>query len=117
MRLVAAVVTLAVAVVLSAKCVMAKDMTPEQKACCAAMGHDCGALAIEKGCCSGEAMKIDGVAPLAAPELSPPPVVVLAAVRDVLLAPAIRGVFASAIGAQVKPPGVPAYLLASTFRI
>ena len=118
MRPIAGAVTLAVAVVLSANCVTAKDMTPEQKACCAAMGHDCGALAIEQGCCEGEAQKVDALTPTGMPQFATPPVAVLVALLDPLTPRAIpTGVFNTAVGAQVKPPGTPTYLLVSTFRI
>jgi hypothetical protein len=33
-----------------AKCVSG-ELTPEQKACCASMGHDCGPAGVEMGCC------------------------------------------------------------------
>lgn len=118
MRPVAAAVTLAVAVVLSATCVTAKDMTPQQKACCAAMGHDCGALAISQGCCEGEAKKVDALTPLSAPDFATAPVPVLVAVLDALTPLAIpTGFFNRASTAQVKPPGIPTYLLIATFRI
>ena len=118
MRPIAGGVMLAVAVVLSGNCVTAKDVTPQQKACCAAMGHDCGALAIEQACCEGEAKKVDALTPLSAPDFATAPVPVLVALLDALTTPAMpTGFFNSASRAQVRPPGIPTYLLVSTFRI
>lgn len=37
------------------------ELTPEQKACCVAMGHDCGAAGVEMGCCSSEPQTQDRV--------------------------------------------------------
>ena len=33
-------------------CVSGPEMTQAQKACCVAMGHDCGPMAREQDCCS-----------------------------------------------------------------
>jgi len=118
MRPVAGAVTLAMAVVLSATCVVTKDMTPQQKACCAAMGHDCGRTAMERACCPGEAKKVDALTPVSAPEFAASPVAIVVALLDPLTPPAIlSGFFNSASLALVKPPGIPTYLLVSSFRI
>lgn len=39
-------------------CVTGPEMTPAQKACCAAMGHECGPVA-QQDCCSIEVRQID----------------------------------------------------------
>ena len=36
-----------------AECVSG-ELTPEQEACCASMGHDCGPAGVEMGCCPAE---------------------------------------------------------------
>lgn len=43
-----------------AECVT-EDLTPEQKACCAAMNHDCGAAGVGMGCCPTEPQTQDRV--------------------------------------------------------
>jgi len=117
-RPVAWTVTLALSVVVSANCITSKDRTPEQKACCADMGHDCGAAALERNCCPGEGGKVQGVAAATVSKKSTPPVAVLIAVLQAPLvtAPVTHGLN-SPNGLTVKPPGTPTYLLVSTFRI
>ena len=51
--------TLAFGVVLSADCATGSELTEAQKACCAAMGHDCGQMAQEHDCCSVESQKVE----------------------------------------------------------
>lgn len=68
-------VGVALIVVSSATCLLGAQMTPAQKACCAAMNHDCGAMALETGCCATEAPNLTSLASatltsqLAAPDL------------------------------------------------
>lgn len=38
---------------------LAENLTPEQKACCAAMHHACGAAGVEMGCCPSDAQLPD----------------------------------------------------------
>src|SRR6266496_4379075 len=82
MRPVAGAMLFAVMAMLSASCLVAENMTHAQKACCAAMSHDCGELAISEGCCTTQAQ--DGTSFLAASrvEMSAPSVPVLIAVLD-----------------------------------
>lgn len=55
-----------------AECVP-EDLTPEQKACCVAMGHNCGAAGIEMGCCPNEPQTQDRVqAPGVKPDVIAP---------------------------------------------
>ena len=82
------------------------------------MGHDCGAMAFERACCPGEAKKVDGLPPINAPEyLTPPVAAVVVVLLDALIPQALTDGFTIASLAQVKPPGIPTYLLVSTFRI
>ena len=107
-----------IAVIASASCLTAKDMTPEQKACCAAMDHDCGAAAIDAGCCSGEAAKANSVSAASVQTPTFAPVAMLVAVLD-FAAPltSLHRSGGRGTGAPVRPPGIPTYLLVSTFRI
>lgn len=70
--------TLAVAfaVVLSAQCVTAEDMTPAQQACCVVMGHDCGPM-IQQDCCAMESHNVDQL--VAVKSVSVKPVLTLVA--------------------------------------
>lgn len=67
-RLLAATMAIAVIVLSSATCLLAVEMTPAQKACCAAMNHDCGEMALETGCCPSESPSLIS---LAAASLTP----------------------------------------------
>ena len=117
-RALAGVLTLVLGIVTSVSCVAAQDMTPEQKACCAAMDHDCGAAAIDAGCCSGEAAKADSVSAASIQMPISAPVAILVAVLDV--GAPLTSLYRSGgpgTGAPVRPPGIPTYLLVSAFRI
>lgn len=61
-RLLAATTAIALIVVSSATCLLAVEMTSAQKVCCAAMNHDCGEMALEKGCCATESPSLTSLA-------------------------------------------------------
>ena len=116
-RATAAAVTLAMAVVVSVNCFAARNVTPEERACCAAMKHDCGATAIEKQCCSGEALQLESTAPVSVTTGPAAPVQVLLAVLEPL-EPTLLGIARPiAANASAKPPGPAAHRLASILRI
>lgn len=109
---------LAIAGAAWAECV-SEDLTPEQKACCAAMSHNCGAAGAEMGCCPTEPQTQDrvqasGVKPdLIAPVLVKGPLALLPEpyVR-------VRAVAASSIDREtLRLPDRPTYLLLSVFLI
>jgi hypothetical protein len=116
-KLVGWAVTLAMTVVLSANCFAAAGKTPEQRACCAAMHHDCGGVAIERGCCSGEAKKLSGLTPAALKAAAAPPAVVLIAVLDAPEPAMLTANVRALATLSLEPPGAPPYLLASALRI
>jgi hypothetical protein len=101
-----------------AECVT-ENLTPEQKACCAAMGHDCGAAGVEMGCCPTEPQTQDRVqASGVKPELIAP--AVLTGPLAVLPQPYVRlhAVAAASFDREtLKLPERPAYLLLSVFLI
>ena len=101
-----------------AECVT-EDLTPEQKACCAAMGHNCGAAGSEMDCCPTEPPPQDRAqATGVRPDLSPP--VVVTGPLALLPEPHERlgALAASAFSREtLKLPDRPAYLLLSVFRI
>ena len=111
-------VTLAMTVVLSANCFAAAGQTPEERLCCASMHHDCGATAIERGCCSGEVENLTGLTPGALQTVDGPPANVLIALLETR-EPALlgQGVIVGSPTSQVKPPGSPPYLRTSALRI
>jgi len=92
-------------------------MTPEQKACCAAMAHDCGEMAFEKSCCIGEGPNDDGLVAVKATFAAFPPAIVVA-VLDMPATPfvATRRV-ARTEPSTLRSPGIPTYLFVSSFRI
>ena len=119
MRPVAGAMMFAVAMLLSASCFAAENMTPAQKACCAAMAHNCGEMAVSDGCCSAPAQestslsatsRIEAPAPAALPTL-----VAVLDLQEPLAPPA--GVWAPANTTPVKPPGTHTYLVVSSFRL
>lgn len=101
-----------------AECVT-EDLTPEQKACCAAMGHNCGAAGAEMGCCSTEPQTPDRVqASGVKPEVVAP--VLLAGPLAFLPEPHVRlhAVAAASYDREtLKLPDRPTYLLLSVFLI
>jgi hypothetical protein len=110
--------TLAFAVVLSADCALGKELTEAQKACCAAMNHDCGQMAKEQGCCAIEGQKVDQFTTAKQVSLTPPFVIAvrLAAVPDLpLFSQAWHRPRPDRV--PLRLPGVPTYLLVSTFLI
>jgi hypothetical protein len=102
---------------LLATCLMASDMTPEQKACCASMHGDCD-MAIASPCCAGQSHAYRGV-------VAAKPTTMLAAVamQIALLPPSVLTMDPSARLALTtpavasSPPGIPTYLFVSSFRI
>lgn len=117
-RLITWALMVAFVVALSANCVTAADMTPAQKACCAAMGHDCGRVAKDHSCCKTESQQVEQFS--AAKRVTVPlPVAVvgpLAVLPDTLTSPLIV-LHERFEGSSASPPGVPRYLLVSSLRI
>lgn len=109
---------LALAVVSSATCVLGAEMTLAQKACCTAMDHDCGAMAVEQDCCVADSPSLVGLK-------SAPPISVLAPPALVMvncIAPEpepTASFFASAVldAGAPKPSSSPTYLFVSVFRL
>lgn len=101
-----------------AECVT-EGLTPEQQACCAAMGHDCGAAGVEMGCCPTDPQIPDRMQaagprpPVAAP-------VLLTGSLALLPEPHLRVHAAAAASLDrdvLKLPDRPTYLLFSVFLI
>lgn len=98
---------------------LSSELTPEQKACCAAMNHDCGAAGVDMGCCTTESQTQDrlqtaNVRPeVAAPALLTGPLALLPEPHVRLHAVAA----ASFDRETLKLPHRPAYLLLSAFLI
>lgn len=110
-------VTAALSVVLSATCITA-SMTPEQKACCATMHHNCGTAGIERNCCAGEAGKLKSLGAATLSILKGAPVAVLVAVLEPpLITERASHLLNTISDLTIRPPGAPTYLLVSTFRI
>jgi len=95
------------------------ELTPEQKACCAAMNHDCGAAGAEMGCCSTESQTQDRVqAANVRPEVAAP--ALLTGPLALLPEPHVRlqPVAAASFDREaLKLPERPTYLVLSVFLI
>lgn len=107
----------AIAVAVLGTCVIGAQ-TPEQKACCAAMQHGCGEMALATSCCAGERQTDPGmvVAKAAATLFAlDSPVGTAAAFLVPIASDAARAFGLDTV--TVEPPGVPTYLLVSSFRI
>jgi hypothetical protein len=119
MRPIAGALMFAVAMLLSASCFATENMTPAQKACCAAMAHNCGEMAVSDGCCAAPAQ--EGTSLSAAHRVdAPPPALLptLVAVLDLQEPLALHAaVVASGHTTPVKPPGTHTYLVVSSFRL
>lgn len=95
----------------------AASQTQTEAACCAAMAHACGAMAITTPCCTGSGHTERGL--------------IAAGIAKTLVAPSLSFVLTHALAGldtparglaalrrvQLRPPGVPTYLLVSSFRI
>src|ERR1700693_3999605 len=77
-RIIAVALASALALVVSATCVVAAETIAAQQACCAAMSRDCGPMAQTQSCCRAESLRIEQGAVLAKFSPDPPPVVVAA---------------------------------------
>lgn len=106
----------ALAVALSANCVTGEEMTPAQMACCAAMGHDCGAMAQKADCCSHESPRVaQFFAAVKGTVLAVP--VLLATPVALLPATAPQGLRTHVTHVPLKPNRVPKYLRTAALLI
>jgi len=115
-RPIAGVLVLAMAVVSSAECFAAMQMTPDQHACCAAMKGECE-MAVSASCCPTDTTEPGVVA--AKPAISLVPAAVLVAVLSVppVAVANPSHVIPAPDASSSGPPGVPTYLFVSSFRI
>ena len=105
---------LAVAMASAATCVLGAEATEAQKACCAAMSHDCGAMAVEQDCCVADSPNLAG--PTSAPPtsvLAPPAPLAL----NTIVAEPVAALGRGFDSRTPKPSRTPTYLLVSVFRI
>ena len=118
MRPLAGGMMFALIAMLSASCLAAESTTPAQKACCAAMAHDCGEMALTAGCCPGHAQEDTSASAANRVETAPAVVPMLVAVLATLEPPATAaGRVIRASTSPVKPPGTSTYLVVSSFRL
>lgn len=116
-RLTASAVTAVFGAMLFVTCVSAAQMTPAQKACCAAMQHDCGAMSVEASCCKGET-DADHSLGAVKPTFATFAFATVTAIIDVPPTPdTSTSRFARAEPSALRPPGIPTYLFVSSFRI
>ena len=101
-----------------AECVT-ENLTPEQKACCEAMRHDCGPAGAEMGCCPVEPQTpervpaIHGKVHVDVPVPATGPAALLPEPHERLVAAAATAFHRETL----KLPDRPAYLLLSVFLI
>lgn len=97
----------------------AEDLTPEQQACCASMGHNCGAAGVEMGCCPSETQTQEtGHASGLIPQVKP--AVVVRGPLSLLPAPHVRvpAVAAASFDREtLQLPERPPHLVLSVFLI
>jgi hypothetical protein len=110
-------VTAAFAFALFATCLSSAEMMPEQKACCAAMAHNCGQTAVETSCCAGEVQSDAGLV-AARPTFS---TFSLGILMPVIAAPTVLAIPNGHSWITDRSPlrstNVPTYLFVSSFRI
>mgnify|MGYP003350118625 CR=1 FL=1 len=113
-RPIAAVLAVALAAVVSAECIPDGRITAGEHACCAAMEMNCHAT-VEQGCCSPQSPQVAQTLAVKPVTVAPP----IAAVAALTMSPASVGAGTAAVRAVVSasPPGVPTYVLVSSFRI
>ncbi len=116
-RTIAVVQASALAVVLSATCLVDAGMTPAQKACCEAMGHDCNHMAQPQRCCPVETPRIAQASVLA--RFYPlPPAAPVSLLPQLVSGSCVRSLPRStSAGFSPLSRGVPTYVLVSAFRI
>ena len=109
---------LSLALVPSATCLTAAEMTEAQKACCAAMHHDCEGMSVEQDCCVASAPNPIGLSASTSPSahLAFPPLVVVNTIAEP--EPERSDVESSVfdVGAP-KYSSRPTYLIVSVFRL
>jgi hypothetical protein len=114
-RVTAAGLALVLAVLSSATCLLGADASHTTMACCAAMSHDCGEMAVEMDCCAvvpaPSALSI--LASLIA-SLTPPPLVVISTFAQP--EPSSPDIWLADSNIP-KSPSRPTYLVVSVFRI
>lgn len=117
-RFLAGALAVALVVVSSATCFLGANMTPAQKACCTAMNHDCGAMAMEQGCCATEAPNLTSLVSSVSTSLLAAPVLVVLGLTAAEFAPSTilktSGTFDLASPISQRKP---TYLFLSVFRI
>jgi hypothetical protein len=109
---------LALAVVSSATCFAAAEMTPAQKACCAAMNGDCGEMAVGKGCCTSDSPNIASLPSSTLLSRLAQPALVLVSLPATQ--PDLPNLFRTSHlfdSRAAKSSSPPTYLLVSVFRI
>lgn len=98
---------------------LSNEMTPEMKACCEAMNHDCGAAGAEMGCCPTEppAKERQHAATLKAGIDTPAPVTGPLAFEPWRRLPVPEAVAVAFTRETLKLPDRPTYLRLSTLLI
>jgi hypothetical protein len=112
----AVAVSVALCTMLFATCLSAAELPAREKACCAAMQHDCDGMAMSS-CCVAPAVPEHAVVPSKPAEPQPLVVVIIATPTPVVDQPVIRQHLPVAANVTASPPGVQTYLFVSSFRI
>ena len=114
-RLLSWMLAFALMVMPSAMCVLGSTIMQSQKACIAAMDHDCGAV-IQQGCCATERSNLTSLASSTpASQLASPSAVVVSLPPAEPKPPAYVGVAFAA--RPLTASNIPTYLFVSAFRI
>ena len=104
--------------VLSATCITNAKMTQAEKACCASMAGECGAaMSQAHRCCQNETSRPDQLLVTSRVSIATPDLLS----RVAILSPPIHLATFRPVAAfdrtVARPPGVPTYVLVSSFRV
>lgn len=118
-RSIAWTLAVAFAVALSANCVTGAEMTDAQKACCVAMGHDCGAMAGGEDCCSHKSSRVSQglIASKGVSLAAPDPLLVPFALLPAIPSSLIQHDLTQVAHAALRPRRTPTYLFLASLLV
>lgn len=108
-------VSAALFTMLFASCLAASELPARKPACCAAMQHGCDGMSMESSCCAVSSTSAPALVP-AKPAGPGQPVAVPSEATGLLAGLSVSRL-PSVPAIDPSPPGVPTYLLVSSFRI
>lgn len=98
-------------------CAPTAEATPAQKACCVAMGHDCGPTGQEQDCCATESARLDSFAAASSVGALAPVSLGAALILPATASPSSQARRVDRDRAHLNFPGVPTYLRSSVLLL